>query len=245
MCRMVGVVFRKEFPIGTLNDLRHIAEVGEIPGEKERGHRDGWGVVSFMNGSPRYVGRSPRPMHLDPSYDSALQDIQKLRTPNILIAHARAASKGGARMENTHPFVVGGVVLAHNGTVHSSLRTPRTSVPKGESDSEVLAMLLADRVEETRDLETALESLVVEDLGGKDFSAAIILASDGETILGYRDYKDEERASYYDLWLARCRDYVAFYQQSYIGYSGELSQVSKGELVSVTKDLSIRRRMLS
>lgn len=245
MCRMVGVVFRSEFPLGTLNDLRHVAEVGAVPDEDERGHRDGWGIVSFMNGSPRYIGRSPRPMHLDPSFDSAIQDIGRLQTPNILIAHARAASKGGATMENAHPFVAGGTVLAHNGTVYSLRRTPEKLVPKGQSDSEVLALLLAERCGETDDIERALTSLVVEDLDARDYSAAILLVSDGRTLLGYRDYRSEEKASYYDLQLARCGGYVALFQESLIGYSGDVSKVAKGELVSVSTDLTVKRRMLA
>lgn len=244
MCRMVGVVFRDEFPMGTLNDLRHVAETGVVPDEVERGHRDGWGVVSFMEGSPRYVGRSPRPMHLDPSFDSALRDVHRLKAPNILIAHARAASKGGAKMENTHPFVKGGVVLAHNGTVRSLPELPKGMVQKGESDSEVLAMLLAQRFDRTKDIGHALRALVVEDLEGKDFSALILLVSDGRTLLGYRDYERDDRASYYDLRIARCGDYVALFQESFMGYSGSVSSVKKGELVSVGLDLTVKSEML-
>jgi len=244
MCRMVGVVFHGEFPAGTLNDLRHVAEIGAIPEENERGHRDGWGIVSFVNGSPRYVGRSPRPMHLDPSFDAAMQDVQRLRSPNILIAHARAASKGGAKMENTHPFVINGIVVGHNGTVHG-LEPPSGKVPKGESDSEILAMLLAERYAESEDLGLAIKSLASKDIRGKDFSAAVLLVSDGKTLFGYRDYKRDVRASYYNLKIARCKDYVALYQETFMGYSGDLAQVSKGELVSISLDLSVKRLMLA
>lgn len=244
MCRMVGVVFHGEFPAGTLNDLRHIAEIGAIPEDSERGHRDGWGIVSFVNGSPRYLGRSPRPMHLDPSFDSAMQDVERLRAPNILIAHARAASKGGAKMENTHPFVVDGIVVGHNGTVQN-LEPPKGRVPKGESDSEILAMLLAERYSESKDLEHSIKSLVSEDMRGKDFSAAILLVSDGKTLYGYRDYKSDDRASYYDLRIARCRNHVVLYQETFMGYSGDLVQVAKGELVGISLDLSVKRWMLA
>lgn len=244
MCRMVGVVFNGKFPVGTLNDLRHVAEIGAIPDEIERGHRDGWGIVSFVNGSPRYLGRSPRPMHLDPSFDSAMQDVERLKAPNILIAHARAASKGGAKMENTHPFVVNGIVVGHNGTVQD-LEPPRGKIPKGESDSEILAMLLAERYSESNDIEYSIKSLVSEDIRDKDFSAVVLLVSDGKTLFGYRDYKRDDRASFYNLGVARCKDYVALYQETFMGYSGDLSQVAKGELVSISLDQSVKRSMLA
>lgn len=243
MCRMVGLVFRREIPTDALCDLRRVAEVGIVPEQKERGHTDGWGMVSFTNGSPHYVGRSDRAMHLDPSFDAALTDVQKLPSPNILIAHARAASKGGAKMENTHPFVIGGLVLAHNGTVYD-LGPPKGVVPKGESDSELLALMLAERYAEKRDLERALTSLIIEEIGRRKFSAAVLLVSDGKTLFGYRDFERQDRASYYDLRIARCEDHIALYQESVTGYAGDVSQVSKGELVSVSLDLSVRRRMV-
>jgi len=243
MCRMVGVVFRNGFPMGTLKDLQHVSEVGRIPGEEEPGHNDGWGIVSFMGGSPRYVGRSPRPMRMDPSFDSALEDVKRLPSPNILIAHARAASKGDAKMENTHPFVVDGIVFGHNGTVYD-LVPPKGISPKGESDSEVLALTLAERLREKRDLKSALRSVILEDILTKKFTAAILLVSDGRNLYGYRDFSDESKGDYYDLRISRCADYVALFQQTHMGYSGDVSQLKKGEMAAVSLDLSVAREIV-
>ena len=243
MCRMVGVVFRDRFPRGTLTDLRHVSEIGKVPGEKEPGHKDGWGIVSFRNGSPRYIGRSTRPAFIDPSFDSALEDIPELDSPNILIAHARAASAGGATLANTHPFVVGGIVLAHNGTIKNF--DPATKLkPKGETDSERLLLVLTDRLEETGDLRSALKSLIRDDIRRHKFSAAILLVSDGKNLYGYRDYSDSRKASYYDLRIAKCEDYVSLFQETCLGYDARTTRVKKGELVSVGLDLKIRREML-
>ena len=243
MCRMVGVVFRGEFPTGTLDDLRHISEVGIIPGEEERGHRDGWGLVSFRNGSPWYIGRSPRPLFMDPSFDAAVKEIPRLATPNILLAHARAASAGGASLANTHPFVVNGLVVAHNGTItdYNPITRDRT---KGETDSERLALVLADRYVETGSVKLAIESVVKNDFRSHKFSAAILLVSDGNVLYGYRDYSDERKSNYYDLKIAACEDYVTMFQESHIGYGGEVTGVRKGELVAIDKDLGITRQMI-
>jgi predicted glutamine amidotransferase len=243
MCRMVGVVFRDRFPLGTLTDLRHVSEIGKIPGEKEPGHKDGWGIVSFRNGSPRYIGRSTRPAFIDPSFDSALEDMPELISPNILIAHVRAASAGGATLPNTHPFVVGGIVLAHNGTIKSF--NPVTKLkPKGETDSERLLLVLTDRLEETGDLRSALKSLIRDDIRKHKSSAAILLVSDGKTLYGYRDYSDARKASYYDLRIAKCEDHVTLFQETYLGYNARTVRVKKGELVSVGLDLKVKREML-
>lgn len=240
MCRMVGVVFRNEFPMGTLTDMRHISETGKVPDCDEVGHRDGWGIVSFRNGNPRYIGRSPRPAFMDPSFDSALEDIPELVPPNILIAHVRAASKGTATLPNTHPFVVDGMVLGHNGTIEGF--HPRTTrKPKGDTDSERLALLVADRLDEKGDLGEALKSVIRGELSEHEFSSAIMLASDGKRLYGYRDFAKRNRADYYDLRMSQCKEYVALYQQTFMGYRGRQSRVEKRELVSVGLDLRVKR----
>jgi len=243
MCRMVGVVFRQEFPLRILDDLRHLSEVGAIPGYEERGHKDGWGMVSFRNGSPWYMGRSPRPMFLDPSFDAALSEIPRLVAPNVLIAHARAASEGGASLANTHPFVVDGLVVAHNGTMTDYIPATRRK-PKGETDSERLALVLADRYDETGSIELAIESLVRNDLASHKFSAAILLVSDGKALYGYRNYSDEMKADYYDLNVFAYEDHVVLFQETFLGYGGEASRVKKGELVAIDSELKITRKMI-
>jgi len=241
MCRMVGVVFKDDFPLGALVDLRHVSQVGRIPGTKEPGHRDGWGIVSFRGGDPRYIGRSPREAFLDPSYDSALEDIPALDVPNIVMAHVRAASMGGAVMMNTHPFVVDGIVLGHNGTINDF--HPVTSrKPKGDTDSERLLLLLADRMSEKGDIKTALKSVILEDIVKHKFSAAILLVSDGKVLLGYRDYT--KLPEYYELRIAKCGSYVSLFQETCLGYRTRTSQVKKGQLVSVGLDLKVRRELL-
>lgn len=240
MCRMLGAVFRREFPLEMLADLRNLSEVGKIPGYEELGHRDGWGIVSFRDGNPRYIGRSPRPAFLDPSFDSAVADIPKIVAPNILIAHVRAASKGTATLPNTHPFVIGQMVLGHNGTIEDFFPETRRK-PKGETDSERLALLVADRFEEKGDLREAMKSVISAELSEHEFSSAIMLASDGKRLVGYRDFSKKDMADYYDLRICKRSGSVALYQQSTYEYEGTLSRIKKGELVTVGLDLKVER----
>jgi len=243
MCRMVGVVFRREFPLRVLHDLRRVSEVGRVPDHERPGHRDGWGIVSFRSGSPWYLGRSVREACNDPSFDSALEDVLRVQPPNIVIAHVRALSKGKPSQENTHPFVSGNLVLAHNGTVHGF--RPRTTVaPKGETDSELLLLRLADLVAQEGNIRSAIKSLVREDIRRTAYTAAILLVSDGTTLYGYRDYASGMPADYYDMRLCRADDHIALFQETELGYEGKVSQVRDGELVSVSLDLDVRREMV-
>jgi len=243
MCRMLGIVFRERFPMGPLLDLRDVARSGVVPDEPAPGHKDGWGIVSFRNGAPLYVGRSSRPIFNDESFESALQDVLKIQAPNILIAHARALSSGAATIPNTHPFVMDGIVLCHNGTVKNIDFNPRHPV-KGETDTEKLLARLADRVEDSGDLARSIKDLVIEDIHTHDYSAAILFISDGKRLFAYRDFAPGKSAEYYDLKMAACGDSIAFFQETRTGYKGDVSQVESGELVTVDLDLKVKREML-
>lgn len=240
MCRMVGVVFRDRLDPEAFRDLRHVAETGKVPdqGDELPGHRDGWGVVSFMAGSPIYVGRSEREMHLDPSYDSALCGAAKLIGPNIVIAHARRGSEGSRSMANTHPFVSDSIAFAHNGTVRSF--HPATSrKAKGQTDSERLFMAFMERHDEKKDLKRALRSLILEDVAGHEYTAVILMISDGRSLVGYRGYADERDAWYYGLKVSRCPSAVTLFQETVHGYAGEVDEARNGEMVTVGLDLSV------
>ncbi len=240
MCRMLGVVFRERPRLDAFRDLQHIAEVGPVPdqGDELPGHRDGWGIASFMAGSPRYVGRSERPMHMDPSYDSALIDVAALEGPNIAIAHARRGSEGSRSMANTHPFISDGVVFAHNGTV-KSFQPQTTRQAKGQTDSERLFMALLDRVDEKKGVGEAMKSLIREDVKGREYTALILMVSDGRALYGYRGYAEERNAWYYALKVSQCEGIVTLFQETVQGYAGDVIEIPNGGLVKVTLDLGV------
>jgi predicted glutamine amidotransferase len=243
MCRVMGAVFRGAFPIASLKDLKHVSATGKIPDEPKPGHRDGWGIVSFRDSIPFYIRRSALPAFKDPAFNSALKEIPELEPPNILIAHVRALSQGVASIANTHPFIMENMVLAHNGTM-TDFRPKTHHKPKGETDSELLMALLADRMEEMRDMRQAVVSLIKEDISKNKFSAAILLISDGRKLYGYRDYAPERSPEYYDLRIARCEQCVVLFQESRMSYDCELPRIRKGELVIIDLGLNVEREML-
>jgi predicted glutamine amidotransferase len=246
MCRMVGVVFRREFPMEFLCDLRSAAEHGKVPdiGDEPPGHRDGWGIWSFKHGWPHLVGKSARPAHADESFDSALADVDKLERPNILIAHVRRGSKGGRTLENTHPFVSGNIVFAHNGTV-KEFHPETTREAKGGTDSERLFMLFMDRMDAAGDVVSALRTVVQEDIPRYRYTGLVLLVSDGSRLYCYRDYGEGQADWYYNLKLVREKDRVVLFQETGLELDPEPLQVEKGELVVVDKDLGVERIRLA
>jgi predicted glutamine amidotransferase len=243
MCRMLGVVYKGVFPKESLNDLRRVSETGKIPDEEKLGHRDGWGIVSFRNGSPFYIGRSAKWAAEDPAFESAFKDIAKLGRPNILVAHVRALSHGVASIPNTHPFIMDGLVLGHNGTLDDFKPNTRHK-PRGETDSEILMALLADRMDEKKDLRSAVRSLIKEDVADHEFSALILMISDGKKLYAYRDYGRGKSPDYYSLRIARAGDSVIMFQETRLKHECELPTIRKGELAIVDLNMNIEREML-
>ena len=241
MCRMVGVVSKGPFHSEVLEDLRQVSETGKVPGWKRLGHRDGWGIATFDNGSPVYLGRSPLWVAHDDSLAGAVERASALAPPSFLVAHVRAASRGKATLPNTHPFIVDGLILAHNGTIRGFVTTASRK-PMGETDSERLALVVADRYEEMHDLPSALKSVVREEVFPRKFTGAVLLATDGKVMCGYRDFS--ENGGYYDLRTAATPDRVVLFQETYGGIEGVVSQVKRRELVSIGPDLGMKRETI-
>lgn len=239
---MVGVVFRSRLPIESLHALREVARTGRIPEEDEPGHRDGWGIVAYVRGSPTLIGKSERPAHADESFDSAVRDLDGVTPPSILIAHVRAASAGSVSLRNTHPFISGQLVLAHNGTVKGEI-PQAAQAAKGETDSERLLMVLADRYARTGDLRRAVVELVKDDLKGTTYRGMILLVSDGSRLVGFRKVNQQDWEWYYKLRLAVRGTDVMLYQEVPDGCAvdGSVSEVKDGELVTVGLDLGVTR----
>ena len=239
-------MFKGAFPMRSLMDLRHFAEIGKVPdqGIELDGHRDGWGMVSFSNGSPYYLGRSPRPIHMDPSFDSALTGIAGLERPNVLICHARRGSEGEVNLQNTHPFISSGVTFAHNGGVKEF--HPRTSyIPRGTTDSERLFALFIDRYERLGDVGTAIESILEDDVRKHEFTGLIFLVSDGRHLYGYREHGKGRDSSYYNLKYLVGDDNVVVYQESCSDDDGRAIQVDNGSLIKVGMDLEVDTKKLN
>jgi glutamine amidotransferase len=116
-------------------------------------HPSGWGVGYYAGGRPVRV-RSTKPAAEDPTYPEAA----RAATSEIILGHVRQASVGGVSEANTHPFVHGRWLFAHNGTVEGFGDNPgplRALIPEqlrgqieGETDSEHLFYALLGRLEQ-------------------------------------------------------------------------------------------------
>lgn len=180
-----------------LSHLGRFSRCGNlVPGWERRpagNHPDGWGIA-YRNGEGMRVVRSGKPAAADP----LLGEVSAKTTR--FVGHVRYASNPETvNSGNSHPFISGGIVLAHNGTFKG--RIGREADARKVSDSlvftEVLAGSWRDRTL-TGLRETLSFLLATEDLVG-DYSAANMLIAAGESLFALRRFR--KNPDYYTLHL--------------------------------------------
>jgi glutamine amidotransferase len=117
-------------------------------------HPHGWGIA-WYSGRQVVVRRGLLPAHVDQAFVEAAAAARS----RIVVAHVRDASVGPVAAENTHPFVHGRWLFAHNGTVARFRRSARLRAAleaeiapalrgtlRGETDSERCFLLFLTRL---------------------------------------------------------------------------------------------------
>ncbi len=118
-------------------------------------HPHGWGIAWYGARGPR-VRRGVMAAHADRGFVQAGRSARS----HIVLAHVRDASVGRVALENTHPFVEGRWVFAHNGTVArykksravrdallAALSPPRRERLRGQTDSERCFQIFLSRLD--------------------------------------------------------------------------------------------------
>jgi glutamine amidotransferase len=117
-------------------------------------HPHGWGVAWYEGATP-VLRRGVLPAH----EDDAFREAARLAHSRVVIAHVRDASVGGVCADNTHPFLHGRWVFAHNGTVARFKASDRVrarveaeidddlrGLLRGETDSERCFLVFLSRI---------------------------------------------------------------------------------------------------
>jgi len=104
---------------------------------------DGWGI-GFYQGGEVLLQRHPKPQREGVDFYARLRE---LRTDNI-VGHVRAATIGGQKNENTHPYRFRSWLFAHNGTIAKFRQVEKRIVEtipefllrniRGQTDSETV-----------------------------------------------------------------------------------------------------------
>ena len=147
------------------------ASLAEVIGEDGLGdftalsafHRDGWGMAWADDG-----GMQVRKSALRASDDPAYHELAGRPLGQRGIVHLRWATPGLAvRTENSHPFYIDGVAMAHNGAIHPQDRLPELlpaaweARMTGTTDSERYFLHVLCRLQAGRDMVTAIGETAV------------------------------------------------------------------------------------
>ena len=195
MCRLLGIVASE--PTAFRLCLR---EAPRSLGCLSREHPDGWGIAVYRSGRDWIVEKNP----ICAGDDRRFQDLAAGCLGEILIGHVRKRTVGDVTMANTHPFMWGRWIFAHNGTIHdldflrSRITPDRLAGLSGQTDSELLFAYLLSALDEVgitdrpasvitdRALVGAIRRLSVR----SDFGSWNFILSDGEALYAYRSGRD-------------------------------------------------------
>ena len=162
-------------------------------------HSEGWGVVTFDDVGPQVERQAWAAYHGEHFHRAASRIYA-----DIVIAHVRRATVGGAEINNTHPFVSGKWAFAHNGTVRNFDRVKKKilseiapdlkSSIKGQTDSEHIFYYVLSLIR--REGASDLRAIIAQTIGDvdawarevdpKSVSGLNIILTDGDRIAGSR-----------------------------------------------------------
>ncbi len=225
MCGIVGYVGKERCVEVLMQGLEHL----EYRGYDSAGLalHEGSGIESI-----REVGRLE---NLGRAVAARNGHLSSLRAG---IGHTRWATHGRPSQENAHPQVGGGGVVAvvHNGIIENFAGLKEELLGRGarfdsETDTEVMAHLLAEKVEAGEPLREALSG-VLERLEGS-FAVAAVSAREPGVVVAAR------HQSPLVVGLGDGENFLASAVQALLGETREFLVVENGEVVEVT-DSTVR-----
>jgi predicted glutamine amidotransferase len=198
MCRMLAFASDERRDVSPyLSHLSRLAAHGHLVDRWERhpggNHPDGWGIAYRWKGEIRLL-RSGDPASADPS----LAGIGE--STDCFLGHVRYADNTETvNVSNSHPFLLRGIALAHNGTIEG--RIGKEAESRMVSDTLVFLDHLADCWKDRTHagLCEALSRLLGDAELVGEYSAANMLILSGDALFALRKYREEE--DYYTLFL--------------------------------------------
>jgi predicted glutamine amidotransferase len=249
---MIGVVSRGPVYYDLFEEFADLSTKGMCPigAPDERGHKDGWGLACFQNGSLKVHMRDAGCAADASRYYGTAWKIAKLNIERasgqslIVMGHLRRASaQGSVAQKFAHPFVEerDGVTWAfqHNGSL---VNDPGE---KDHVDSQVLFRILLDHLEGGRGHDkvakatSALRKLAIETYGG--FTSLNFMLSDGQSLHVYRDF--QTNGQYYTLYIDNFGEMVIAASEPILAMQAE--PIPRGILHTLSKDLVVQRAAIA
>ncbi len=227
MCGIVGYV-------GPAADGKALDVVLEGLARLEYRGYDSAGVALVGGGTLETEKRAGKLVNLR----SALEEHQ-MPVSRTGIGHTRWATHGGPTDSNAHPHrggTDGRLALIHNGIIENFHALKSGLLERGvdftsETDTEVVAHLLADAYASTGDLTQAMRTTVA-DLRGA-FTLLAVHADQPDVVVGAR------RNSPLVVGLGEGENFLGSDVAAFIGYTREALELGQDQIVTITPDSAI------
>src|SRR5882762_8268242 len=170
MCRMMGVMSQGPVYYDLFEEFADLATQGMCPlgAPDERGHKDGWGLACFQNGTLKLHMRDAGCAADASKYYGTAWKIAKLNIERasgqslIVMGHLRRASaQGSVAQKFAHPFIEerDGVTWAfqHNGSL------VKDAGDSGKIDSQILFEMILDTLRGRTHEDVAKTTAMVRD----------------------------------------------------------------------------------
>lgn len=162
----------------------------------------------------------------------ALDDKIKNETWNghTGIGHTRWATHGVPSERNAHPHKVHGITLVHNGIIENYHDIKERLLAKGaqiisDTDSELVAHLVADEYEKTKDLKLAIQQVLPQLVGA--FSIVVLCEKSPNELIAFKDGPPLV------VGLGKGENFVASDVQALIKYTNEFIYLNDREIVKL------------
>ncbi len=216
MCGIVGYIGQKDASAVLMNGLRRM----EYRGYDSAG-------IALMNGKPTVLKRQGKISVLAEAVDKA-----KLKG-HTGIGHTRWATHGAPSELNAHPHQAGPVTIVHNGIIENYAELKTELAAKGakfqsETDTEVLAHLIAQERETAESLEAAVLAALLQVKG--TFGLLVLCEREPGKIVAAR------RGSPLLLGIGQNELYLASDATAIVGYTDRVIYLEDDEIAVCTAD---------
>lgn len=151
-------------------------------------------------------------------------------TGHVGIGHTRWATHGVPSEKNAHPHKVRGITLVHNGIIENYNEIKEELLKKGASiisdtDSELVAHLVAEEFEKTKELKSAVERVLPKLIGA--FSIVVLCEESPNELVAFKDGPPLV------IGLGKNENFVASDVQALIKYTQEFIYLNDREIVKL------------
>jgi predicted glutamine amidotransferase len=254
MCRMFGLRAAVPHPV-----RRSLLREPNALCVQSKDHPDGWGIGHYAQPDRPLVDRGISAAFADQEFAHAAERV----VARTVVAHVRRASCGPVTLANTHPFVRGRWLFAHNGTVtrfsedplcrqqlEAELEPDLRATLVGDTDSERCFLLFLGRLRSRSplaapappaDIVWALHETVrvvrgIADRPELEPSSLTFIVSDGESMLALRHGRSLHHCVEAGDGLPVARYTVA---SEVLGVGVKWEEIPEGGMVGVGGDLRL------